>query len=362
MNRPAIANKAYHGVPLRPGFTLPFVVIALAAVGILAMTFGTVTLRDVAAADRATHAQRLALTAQASLAQTVHQWRSDSLWTRDLTTTITQASVLASGDHVAIERHRTHPLSVTVRAMASFRDPRHPIAVRREVRQVIWLASPAVPLFAAMTVQGSITGLDPTLVTGVDLVDTQSPCGPERDTLSVAAFAAHTVQADSAGLWTLMPVTPPTPVDSGDTFGALRSAALSLGRVIPRSVDPAPLPAAVTSSPNWHLLSLQGPLVHLTGTDRYRGLLVIDGDLAVTGALTVEGLLFVRGALDARHGQLTVQGSVIVQGTGVAPGNTAARLGSATRVQFDRCRLDMALATIAVPRSAPFQLRTLGAP
>lgn len=362
MNIPSDASGSQHVGLRRHGFTLPFVVIALAAVGILAMTFATVTIRDVTAADRATHAQRIALTARASLAQAAHQWRDDSLWARDLATSIVHTTALANGDHVSVELHRTHPLSVTIRAVASFRDRRHPVEVRRELQQVLWLAPPTIPQHAALTVLGNVAALDPTLITGVDLVGGQSPCGAERDTLSVADIAAHTVQADSAGVWTLMPVMPPAPVDSSGAFDAVRTAALSMGMVISRSAAPAALPVSMTASPAWHLLSLQGSDVQLAGTNAFRGLLLIDGDLTLTGALTVEGILLVRGALDTRHGQLVVNGRVAVLGVGVAPGNTAARLGSATRVQFDRCRVDMALATIAAPQTAPFQLHTLGTP
>jgi hypothetical protein len=338
------------------------VVIALAAVGVLAMTFSTVTVRDVAAVERATHAQRLAFVAHASLARAVHQWRDDSLWSRDLGATISHTTALANGERVVVDLHRTHPLAFTARAVASYRDRRQPVAARRELQQVIWLAPPTVRTHAAMTVLGDVSGLDPTLVTGTDLADVQSPCGPGRDTLSIAALAAPAVSAEGTGAWTLMPTTTALPIDSSDTFHGVRSAALSMGTVILRSSDPAPLPVTVSTSPRWQLLSLQGPVGHITGNNHYRGLLLMDGDLTLTGTLRVEGMLIVRGALDARHGQLTVNGGVIVLGVGVAPGSTAARMGSATRVQFDRCRLEMALATIAVPRAAPFRVWQLGVP
>jgi hypothetical protein len=74
--------------------------------------------------------------------------------------------------------------------------------------------------------------------------------------------------------------------------------------------------------------------------------------LVVTGSLDVEGVLVVRGRLDARGAVLRVRGALLV----ASVGNRDVELGDQTRVQYDRCAVQMALATIAVPRTRPFSL------
>ncbi|HEY0931456.1 MAG TPA: hypothetical protein VGE27_16155 [Gemmatimonas sp.] len=347
--------------PVRAGFTLPFVIIALGAVGIMALTFVTVTIRDASAVDRAAHAQRLAMAANAALALAMDRWRADSLWAHPLSAGITRTTVATQGDRLTLTVRRTHPLVAVLDVDARYRDPRHAVEMRRHAQNIVWLEPPDANLTAALTAAGDVTARDPTLLSGVDLNDAASPCGADRDTLSVGSVTAYDVSPETVNGWTL-PQRSPLTSDDLPGLDRLRLTALRLGPVVSRSADPAPVNVTGSTSPNWQLLSLQGPVIRLNGNSHHRGLLLIDGDLVLTGTLALEGLLVVSGALDARGGALTVHGAVVVLGNGGAVGQVIATLGHATRVQFDRCRVGMALATVATPRMAPFQLWNPGAP
>jgi hypothetical protein len=75
---------------------------------------------------------------------------------------------------------------------------------------------------------------------------------------------------------------------------------------------------------------------------------VVDGDLTIDGRLAVDGLLLVMG-------RLTVQGSLVVRGAVgiVAREGGVSRLGRGTDVRFNRCMVQLALATLAVARAEP---------
>lgn len=356
----------------RPGFVLPFVLAALTVIGLLALSFATVTLRDGMTVTHAAEAQRLSMTGDEAIARSLERWRQDSLWARELDMPFIRSQALTAYDRQTVTIIRSHPLIASVRAAVSHRDPRRSTPVRRELLHTVWLEPPIVALPAALTVQGDLSAVDPTLVSGIDLRTVGSPCGDRRDTLSVLALVADSIHEDLeiGTSWTLRPldigigVSLP-PADSSAGLWRIGAAAARLGTVQERTPLPASLDVAPASHP-WHLLSLHGAAVHLAGVSRYHGLLVVDGDLVVEGALELQGLLWVRGRLDVQHGQLTVAGAVVVRGTS-APGQPAltqpvARLGSRTRIRFDRCLVQMALATVAEPRSAPFSLWNIGPP
>lgn len=354
----------------RQGFVLPFVLAALTVIGLLALSFTTVTLRDGMAVSQTAEAQRLSMAGDETIARSLERWHLDSLWARGLDTPLTRDQALSAYDRQTVTIIRPHPLVVSARAIVTHRDPRRSTPIRRELLHTVWLEPPIAALPAALTVQGGLSAVDPTLISGVDLRTADSPCGDRRDTLSMLALVADSVHADDedATPWTLRPldigVSIPR-IDSSAGLWRIGAAAARLGAVQERTPLPASLDVTPTSQP-WHLLSLHGTAVHLAGLSRYRGLLAVDGDLVVEGALELEGLLWVRGRLDVQHGQLTVAGTVVVLGE-AAPGQPAltqpvARLGSRTRIRFDRCLAQMALATVAEPRSAPFSLWNTGPP
>lgn len=356
----------------RRGFVLPFVLAALTVIGLLALSFTTVTLRDGMAVSHTAEAQRLSMAGDEAIARSLQRWQLDSLWARGLDTPVTRDQTLSAYDRQTVTIIRPHPLVASVRAIVTHRDPRRGTPIRRELLHTVWLEPPIAALPAALTVQGALSAVDPTLISGVDLRTADSPCRERRDTLSVLALVADSIHEDLEGgtPWTLRPldIGVGVSIPVSDSSGGLRrigAAAARLGTVQQRTPMPAPLDVTPTSQP-WHLLSLYGTAVHLAGLSRYRGLLAVDGDLVVEGALELDGLLWVRGRLDVQHGQLIVAGTVIVLGES-ASGQPAltqpvARLGGRTRIRFDRCLAQMALATVAEPRSAPFSLWNIGPP
>lgn len=75
---------------------------------------------------------------------------------------------------------------------------------------------------------------------------------------------------------------------------------------------------------------------------------VVDGALRVRGTLEVEGVLLVLGPL-VSEGALRVRGAVAV----LPPAGAGAAVGPDTRIAYDRCAVQRALATVAQPRSGP---------
>jgi hypothetical protein len=102
----------------------------------------------------------------------------------------------------------------------------------------------------------------------------------------------------------------------------------------------------------WQALVLTGLSVVIEGPTLWRGLVVVEGPLTMRGTVTIEGVLAVRGPLDARAAQLLVRGAVVV----VDPNGGGAELGAASRIFYDRCAIQMALATVARPALRPFSL------
>lgn len=359
----------------RSGFVLPFVIVVLAVVGLCALALATVTWRDAQATARVAEAQRLSMMADEAIARSLDRWRQDSLWAHALNTPFRSELQLTAHDRQSVLISRSHPQVATVRVTASHHDPRTRYPVRRELLRTVWLEPPVRSLPAALMVHGHLSAEDPTHISGSDLRVTDTSCGDLRDTLSVRSIAADSIQSGTTP-WSLRPpdawtnaVNSPVPLSLG--LQRIASAAAALGAIVLRDTQPAPLDTRPDNpSRAWQLLSLQASppaaAVRLSGRSRFRGLLVIDGDLIVEGGLELDGLLWVRGTLEARPGVLEVSGALIVLGD-AAPGHPppsqpVARLGGRTTVRFDRCLAQMALATIAEPRSAPFVLWQTGPP
>ncbi len=344
------------------GFVMPYVLIALSVVGVLAFTLATTALRDGKAVSRAANAQRISMMGDEALAVAAQNWRRDSLWSHDPDTSITEHAQLSSLESQTVTIRRSHPLVAWISAVMTHEDPSSAQSVRRELTRAVWLEPPPVAIAAALTVSGDVSASDPTLISGNDVYDSGSPCGSLSDTVSVAAMSADAVRSDSGSAWTLRP--PDHGRDNLDSIPGVRQlldAAAAMGSTELRSAVPAPVVDGVESL-RWQILSLRGGLVHLSGASRYRGLLVVDGSLIVTGSLRLDGILLVTGTLDASQGQLAVVGAVIVLGAGEVASVASAQLGSATTIRFDRCMVEMALATVATPGSVPFRLWDVGAP
>jgi hypothetical protein len=66
----------------------------------------------------------------------------------------------------------------------------------------------------------------------------------------------------------------------------------------------------------------------------------------------VTGILIVEGYLDATAASLSVQGAVVAVDTSAR----GVMLGARSDLRYDRCAVQMALATVARPTLAPFSL------
>lgn len=106
--------------------------------------------------------------------------------------------------------------------------------------------------------------------------------------------------------------------------------------------------AAIASEPSrdWRFLRLPAPSSSAPRRLRHRGWVIVDGGVHLADGSQVEGVLVVRGPLHVT-GQVTVQGELLVL-EGTVP--------SGLVVHRDHFATEMALATAAHPRLAPFHL------
>jgi len=217
---------------------------------------------------------------------------------------------------------RPHPLLLWLTATASAApQPGVPPLVRR-VERALWLQVPAVTLAAAVTSGAPVQVEAAASLAGDDRDRGMAPCGPPPTPASLPPLVASTaLNADSAAIrlrlagehrWGLHQL-PPVP-DDGKWLGV----------ALAPSTEP------------------------LGGTHRWRGALVVDGDLTIAGTLEVDGLLLVMGRL-AVPGRLTVRGAVAI----VARTGGVSHLGRGTDVRFNRCMVQLALATLAMARAEP---------
>ncbi|MCO4099813.1 MAG: hypothetical protein HEQ38_10505 [Gemmatimonas sp.] len=333
--------------PDRRGFVLPFVLLAVATGSLLAFALvndGWQSARAVrlaetgsAALDAAEEGQALALA----------HWEVDSVWATPPGGIATRRVVTAGGRPVDVEWQRTHPLVAILRTRAGIPGTARRGPIQRELLRAVWLHAPHWPIPAALTVTGSVTGQQGTLLSGLDVPTPASPCGMVRDTSSVAALAARAVSGDPVTAW------PGQPPHVADPPGLADSIASTLPRVSRRAsivslTGPTPFPVRN----GWQALVLTGLSVVIEGPTLWRGLVVVEGPLTMRGTVTIEGVLAVRGPLDARAAQLLVRGAVVV----VDPNGGGAELGAASRIFYDRCAIQMALATVARPALRPFSL------
>lgn len=329
------------------GFVLPFVLIAVAAASIMAFAFTTEGLQSLRGQRGAEQGSAAANAVDVALARALDGFTSDSVWLLPLGVTHRRA-VTVNGIGVAVQWQRHQPLIASLRTHARISGGRRVDAVEREHYRAVWLAPPPVPVRAALAANGRVTGRTGTLVSGRDVPLPTSPCGLSRDTLSVPAVAAPTVEGEAPGGWPAAPI--PAPVDTG----WWRELGTALGaidaRVPATTVSGAPRP--FPTHRDWSALHLRGEHVGVSGPTRWNGLVVVHGHLVVTGTVYITGLLLVEGAMDASEGQLTVQGAVLAADASA----TGVRLGARSRLFFDRCAVQMALASVARPTLAPFSL------
>lgn len=334
----------------RAGFVLPFVVITTAVVAVLALAAVSTIWRGYRATRLAANGVRAQFAGDEGAALQLDAWPAVSLAAMPPGATISTRFTTAVGDSVRVRITRTQPLVAWLTADVALEPMGTAGTVRRHVTRVVSLEPPALPILGALTAIAAVRGQDPTTVDGRDLVDAGDACGALRDTLSHVPIASSTLSASSGGTWTARPVSR-TLVDTATVRASFDQAWISVIARSPIRVSDS-TPELLAASPGWHALLLDGPVVTVRAPSKWRGLLAVTGDLVVTGSLDVEGVLVVRGRLDARGAALRIRGALVV----ASLGNPSVELGDQTAVRYDRCAVELALATIAMPRAQPFSL------
>ena len=339
----------------RLGYVLPFVIVVVAAAGVLAFAFVTTALRATRAGDLATRADEAHAAGAEGMALTLGQWSADSLWTRALGSVVSRTLVTQAGVRVHVEWVRTAPMVAWLRARAERSTSRAFDTGRREFVRLLHLAPPPVPVMAAITSTGPVYGADGSLLSGRDLPLPDSPCGTLRDTLSVSPASAALVRPEAGLRWDGAPVAA---VVSVATATRVDSTVRDLAGRLPvevRDSTPAPLRTLQTSPgepPRWRALALAASLLHLLAEAEWHGLLLLRGPMAVRGELAVTGLVVVEGPVDLREAKVRVRGAMVV----ADPLQHGTHLGTSSRLLYDRCAVQMALATVARPVARPFFL------
>ncbi|GAB1344611.1 hypothetical protein [Gemmatimonas sp.] len=321
--------------------------MVLAAGAILAMAFAGESMQ----ALRAVRAVRIGYDAgrhaDAALSGVLADWTSDSIYTLPLGVR-QRHTVSVSGGPVTVEWQRLHPLLATVRALVSDTAVRRLDVTRRDHFRAVWLDPVALPVYASMTTNADVRGAEGTLISGSDVALAGSACGATRDTASLPPVVARNVVAAPVGGWPGAPIHLPTPTSYDHEF---RAALQVLAERVPE-VQWDATPQSLPVHTSWRAQRIRGPQVTIVGPTRWQGLLVVHGPLTLQGTVQVTGVLVVDGPLNASHAQLAVQGAVVTADTSAS----GVMLGADSRLFYDRCAVQMALATAATPSFSPFAL------
>lgn len=335
------------GARIRRGFVLPFVAMALAAGAILAMAFAGESLQALRAVRAVRIGHDAGRHADEALSGVLANWTTDSLYTVALGERL-RRTVSVAGSPVTVEWQRLQPLLATVRAIASDTVGRRLDVTRRDHFRSVWLAPVALPIYASMTTNAVLRGAEGTLISGSDVALPGSACGVARDTASLPPVVARDVVAAPSGGWPGAPIHLPTPAAfDSEVRAALQQLAVRVPEV-PWDATPRALPV----HPSWHALRIRGPSVTIAGPTRWQGLIVVHGPLTLQGTVNMTGVLVVDGPLDASRARLTVQGAVVTADSSAS----GVMLGADSRLFYDRCAVQMALATAAAPSFSPFAL------
>ena len=343
--RPVTARSSRRAVAR--GFVLPFVLIAITATSLMAFAMTAETLRGLRGQQGAAHAAQVAGAADAALARALDRYTNDSLWLRPLGVPHTRTADV-NGTPVAVQWQRHQPLVASLRTHSRRGNGRRLDAAAREHYRAVWLEPPPLPILATLTTNGPVVGREGTLVSGVDIALSDSPCGTTRDTASVPPIIAPAVREEVSGGWPSAPTSTHLP----ETFPHEAETAIeAVGARLPITLAPA-TGGHFPVSPEWTALQWRGSTVSLVGPSRWTGLVLVRGNLVVTGSVHVTGLLIVDGHLDASAARLSVHGALVAAN----PGASGVMLGGHSSLWYDRCAVQMALAAVARPSLAPFSL------
>lgn len=333
----------------RRGSTLALVALVVAIVSLLAAALTTSAWRAQRASTMSRSAQDMVRAIDVAGTAAVSGWTADSVAQRAMGVTVHRADQTLLGTSVRAAWRRTHPLFAWLELDAVQQTAAPVPAARRHERRAYWLQPPPVPTAAALTSAGMLEGEDGTFISGTDVGVATSWCPGGYMPLASTPIVAGDVAPTPSRIWSMMP--------AWRAISTLEQSALSAAwsAVLARVTGQAAAGSAQSpsSDPEWRALRLDGDTVVLRGPMRWHGLLAANGVLRIEGDVEVRGLLMARRALDATAAALVIHGALIAG----SASTDRTRLGPSARVHFDRCAIDLALATIARPRAAPLGLR-----
>ncbi|WP_291163931.1 hypothetical protein [Gemmatimonas sp. UBA7669] len=326
----------------------------MASISLLATGLLHTAWRASRSADSARRAQQVVRALDEAAVQAVATYAQDSLTRHDLAQRVWRPDAHVEAIRVRSSWQRTHPLVAWLELdaqPAATSGPPGTLVARRTERRAFWLAPPVVPRESPLTALAMVEGED-----GVTISETAplatSWCPGTYVLPSVPPVVAADVSPDSGRLWSTMPAWRATTSAQRD---AVENGWADVLARLPAHANTDAVQSPI-SDPGWRARRFDVPLLTLRGPLRWNGLLVVNGNVVIEGQVELRGLLMVRRSLDARAGQLTVHGAVIANDAAT----DVVQLGPSSRLQFDPCAVDLALATLARPRAAVFGIRTPG--
>lgn len=338
----------------RRGSTLPLTIVVVASISLLATGLLHTAWRSARSADSARRAQQVARAVDEVAAQAVAGYAQDSLARYDLAQRVWRTDANVDAVRVRSAWQRTHPLVAWLELDAQpdgVGGAPGTLAARRTERRAFWLEPPAVPREAALTALAMVEGED-----GVSISESAPPHSPWCPGAYVSTTAVSVLAGDvsptSGRLWSTLP--PWSAIASAQRVAVEQGWAQVLSR-LPASANADSVQSPI-SDPGWRALRIDVPNLTLRGPLIWQGLLVVNGSVVIEGQVEVRGALLVRRSLNAESGQLTVHGAVIANDALT----DVVRLGPSSRLRYDPCAVDLALATVARPRASVFGLRMPG--
>jgi hypothetical protein len=352
---------------------VPLVLVVMMLVAVMAASVQQVAWRSLRAAESRWRTQHAQYAAESELVRWSASWASS--WAaesaalvpigtrREQTRTEAdgwriQRSVVRTGvlSMVAVARAERGASSDTRTADVSGGRLRDATLIRRTVWRAFWLEPPPLPILGAGTILGDVSG-NASGLSGRDIAEPRvavaadgagDECGPLRDTLSLPALVASSIDRATVPAPDTRTLAPLTADSARQTFDAAWSAMLA--RAGAGSLNGV---GAVSPMAPWHAVVLRGATgVTIAAPSRVVGLLMIEGDLLLRAPLRVDGLLVVRGAVRSPDAALEVRGALVVR--------DAARrgtvLGEGTVVRYAPCMAGRALVAVALSRNAPFRV------
>jgi len=335
----------------RTGFILPTVIVGMVVVAALVGAAQLGAWRSVRAARVAWNGERALHSADEAIARTLAHWNRAAFAASGVGSRRTTTITTASGAIVDVTIVRTEPLGAWIVAHATSQLAGSPFLARRKLARAVAIASPPLPIDAALVVLTPLHLAGGAQVSGIDDASLRDACGPWRDTASIGGVHARVTTRDPAAV---VVGAPPiiTAIDSSRDDAEFDAAwRVISSRATARTIHSTT--GVIAPAPAWHVSLLRDSAgVQLRGSLDHQGTLAVDADLVVEGTLRVRGLLIVRGNIDATRGQLIVDGAVVAKSPRVA----GTQLGAGTRIRYAPCDVRMAIAAVSVPSTSLFRV------